>query len=152
MTANLIKIVGVVLQYGILLFLFLFIYKTIQYMWKDSRKIVSQENAAEDGRGLGRQEAVLTVLEAGDQDMIGRRYAFTGQITIGRGADNDIVLQDTYVSHHHACITLVNNQFVAEDLQSANKTFLNDVPLEGRKYLKKGDKLRIGMALLQFER
>jgi hypothetical protein len=44
-------------------------------------------------------------------------------LAVGRGADNDIVLSDMFVSHHHASIFLRHTNFYLED-QSVNGTFV----------------------------
>ena len=49
-------------------------------------------------------------------------------------------------------ISLVNNQYVIEDLKSVNHTYVNDQILSGRAYLQTGDIIRIGMATFRFER
>ncbi len=46
-------------------------------------------------------------------------------ITIGRGSDNDIVLDAIQVSHHHARIIRKEKVFYIEDLASANGSFVN---------------------------
>ena len=147
-TAFLIKALSVVLQYGILILLFYFIYLVVKFMREDSRPIV----AATTPRETRQQEAVLTVTETGDASLQGKRFAFSESIAIGRGAENDIVVDDTYVSHHHAVISLMNNQYVIEDLKSVNHTYVNDQLLSGRTYLQTGDIIRIGMAAFRFER
>ncbi len=147
-TAFLIKALSVVLQYGILILLFYFIYLVVKFMREDSRPIV----AATKPRETRQQEAVLTVTETGDASLQGKRFAFSESIAIGRGAENDIVIDDTYVSHHHAVISLMNNQYVIEDLKSVNHTYVNDQLLSGRTYLQTGDIIRIGMAAFRFER
>ena len=45
-------------------------------------------------------------------------------ITIGRGSDNDIVLDVPQVSRHHARLVRKDKSFFIEDLASANGTFL----------------------------
>ena len=97
-------------------------------------------------------EAVLTVVQAQDAALVGRRFAFTEAISIGRSDDNDIVLRDTFVSHHHALITRLNNLFVIEDLGSSNHTYVNDECLLEKKYLQENDCIRIGGVSLKFER
>jgi adenylate cyclase len=47
-------------------------------------------------------------------------------ITIGRGADNDIVIDDKMVSRHHARLELQANTYLLMDLGSANGTWVND--------------------------
>jgi type VI secretion system FHA domain protein len=67
--------------------------------------------------------------------------------TIGRQADCAWVLQDPYVSGHHAAIRYVNGAFSIEDTRSRNGVFINapDNRLEdGQAYvLKPGDRILI---------
>lgn len=59
-------------------------------------------------------------------DINGRRYPLTeGTITLGRGSDADIVLEDTGVSRHHAHISWSNGQVTVSDMGSTNGTFVN---------------------------
>jgi pSer/pThr/pTyr-binding forkhead associated (FHA) protein len=46
-------------------------------------------------------------------------------LRIGRGADNDIVLDDPRVSGHHARLIISGTRTLIEDLGSSNGTFLN---------------------------
>jgi pSer/pThr/pTyr-binding forkhead associated (FHA) protein len=45
--------------------------------------------------------------------------------TVGRKADNDIVIDNPTVSGHHCKISLVGEEFFVEDLNSSNGVFLN---------------------------
>lgn len=48
-------------------------------------------------------------------------YALNEPLTIGRAADNDVVLEDSTVSSHHLRISLTDNgHFLFEDLGSTN--------------------------------
>jgi ABC-type multidrug transport system ATPase subunit/pSer/pThr/pTyr-binding forkhead associated (FHA) protein len=59
-----------------------------------------------------------------------RVYALKGQpVTLGRAADNTIVLEDALVSRHHARIEWKGSQPHVVDLGSANGTLLNGVAL-----------------------
>jgi predicted component of type VI protein secretion system len=49
-----------------------------------------------------------------------------GTITIGRYADNQIVIDDPMVSRHHARLTWQGNTFLLEDLESANGVWVNN--------------------------
>ncbi len=71
-------------------------------------------------------------LGRGDSITLGRTVPFawppelTTAISIGRLADNDIVLNDARVSGHHARLVIVpGQQTMIEDLGSSNGTFLN---------------------------
>jgi hypothetical protein len=64
-------------------------------------------------------------------------------LTIGRKADNDIVLDHAAISGHHAqIITLLNESFV-EDLDSTNGTFVNG-KLIRKHALRDGDIITLG--------
>ena len=47
------------------------------------------------------------------------------EITIGRSSDSAIVIRDDYTSTHHARLMLWNNQWMLQDLDSTNGTFLD---------------------------
>lgn len=47
------------------------------------------------------------------------------EITIGRSSDSAIVIRDDYTSTHHARLMLWNDQWMLQDLDSTNGTFLD---------------------------
>jgi ABC transport system ATP-binding/permease protein len=49
----------------------------------------------------------------------------TSVVTVGRAADNTIVLQDLSVSRHHAVFRMAGGRWTVEDLQSTAGTFVN---------------------------
>ena len=67
-----------------------------------------------------------------------------GLNTIGRMPDNDVVLEDAYVSRRH-CAVLVHAGDVCElhDVASKNGTFLNGRKIDGPTRLKTGDEIRM---------
>ena len=87
------KALSVALEYGMLFFLLLFVLRLSGMMFRDIRKQEKkiQSDTAETG-------AALTVLEAQQRELMGRRFAFSDGISIGRGKDNDIVIpEDVWV-------------------------------------------------------
>ena len=147
-TAMFLKVVRVVLEYGMLLWLIWFALKLTKRMFTEVRRETIRQRRPETSQN----EAVLAVLEASEDSLAGRRFAFSEQITMGRGEDNDVVIPEGFVSHHHAVIYQHGSQYVIEDLGSVNHTYVNDQLLEGRAYIKPGDLVRIGMVTLRFER
>ena len=150
-SAFFLKIVSVLFQYGMLLVLLMYLVRFLRVtaggFQRESRSL-RREQAQ-----LAPHEAVLTVIEAREtSDLLGRRYAFSDVLTIGRGEDCDIVVPDAFVSHHHARIASRGNQYVLEDLGSRNHTYVNDVEIEDHTYLKTGDIIRVGFVSLRFER
>lgn len=68
---------------------------------------------------------------------------------IGRGSDNQLRIDETSVSRHHAQITLELEGFVLRDLASQNGTFVNGDPIK-EKQLADGDRIQIGTARFVF--
>ncbi|HEY0430152.1 MAG TPA: sigma 54-interacting transcriptional regulator [Pyrinomonadaceae bacterium] len=64
-------------------------------------------------------------------------------VVIGRDTNARLCIADASVSRRHSQIQKEDEQFVIEDLESLNGTFVNDVPVKYRK-LQHGDRVRIG--------
>ena len=73
-----------------------------------------------------------------------------GATTIGRGAENDIVLDNPKISRHHARIECAKGVCTVEDLQSSNGTFVNDKRVT-RAVISPGDRLRFDDVELTFQ-
>lgn len=71
-------------------------------------------------------------------------------LTIGRKLDNDIRLEDTTVSGHHARLLQKDNGTFIVDCDSTNGTLVNGIPVHEKK-LKHGDVIVIGKYTLSFE-
>jgi len=69
-------------------------------------------------------------------------------LTLGRAADNDIVIDDGEVSRHHARLTLRGNEWVLEDLGSRNGTFVNGQRITGPVFLRPGSQVALGPDVL----
>jgi pSer/pThr/pTyr-binding forkhead associated (FHA) protein len=72
--------------------------------------------------------------------------------TIGRSADNDIVLDEDIVSRHHAVFEYKDNTWYITDSGSTNGTLVNGNQIEPqlRCSLKEGDELSIGNYVITF--
>lgn len=73
-----------------------------------------------------------------------------GALTIGRAQDNDLHINSTTVSSHHARIVTVFNSSYVEDLDSINGTFINGKTVRTHT-LHNGDVLTIGRYQLLFQ-
>ncbi len=71
------------------------------------------------------------------------------EVTIGRSADADIVIALNSVSRIHARICPNDEEFVIEDLNSTNGTYVNGVRIS-RCVLRHNDLVRIGDATILF--
>jgi hypothetical protein len=79
-----------------------------------------------------------------------RKYDLKGTVNIGRGRDNQIVLDDPTVSRHHAWIKAEGEDFLVFDVGSANKTYVNGELVEEPRQLENGDVVAFGDAELVF--
>jgi len=74
------------------------------------------------------------------------------QLTIGRDATNEIVINDAEISRRHARLTFQGGKYVLEDLGSTNGTFVNGQRLAGPRVLKAGEVVQFGeQIMLVFE-
>jgi len=89
----------------------------------------------------------ITLLEGPLKDAVYENWS--GDLTIGRGLDNHVVLVDDAVSIYHSRIYRKDGDFYLEDLGSSNGTFLRGVRCTTQK-LKNGDKIRIGITTIAF--
>ena len=69
-------------------------------------------------------------------------------ITIGREADNDVVLESPQISRYHTRLTLQGGVYVVEDLGSTNGTFLNGQRVLRPTPVTTGDLIGVGETIL----
>lgn len=81
---------------------------------------------------------------------LGKQYPLDRpETTIGRGADNALVLDMDNVSRMHARVLQKADGYFIEDLNSTNGTYVNDAEVKYER-LRNGDLIKIGGAILKF--
>jgi hypothetical protein len=82
----------------------------------------------------------------------GLERALEGDVTIGRGADNDLVLITKTVSREHARLVCEDGRWYVEDRGSVNGTHLNGhrVPPGSRLPLRHADRIQVGSQTMVF--
>jgi predicted component of type VI protein secretion system len=70
-------------------------------------------------------------------------------IALGRELDNDMVIEDSRVSRHHAQLFFQHGRYVLRDLGSTNGTFVNGQPVSSM-MLAPGDRISLGGLELVF--
>lgn len=149
-----------VLKVAFLVLLYLFIWRIVRAAARDVRS--SQESmilAPQQARSLGlvqqgppapRGQLVVvasTALRPGDAYEVD-----SVQLTIGRGANNDLPLpDDEFASARHARIEPRRDGVYVEDVGSTNGTFVNGIRLARERRLADGDVVRVGETDLRFE-
>ena len=87
-----------------------------------------------------RNQAMLVMRQSAGQSP--QRWTLNRDVVrIGRGADNDIVLNDREVSRNHAEVRLEGDDYILTDLGSTNGTFVNDQRIIRPIRLRDGDRL-----------
>jgi pSer/pThr/pTyr-binding forkhead associated (FHA) protein len=106
------------------------------------------EASASSGE-LRKYEAILTILSPPDEGTACRLEG--NRVTLGQSADNNVVLGDPTVSHHHAALRLAEGQWRVFDVGSCNGTFVNGtrVGADGIA-LHPSDVLTLGQSRLDF--
>lgn len=65
-------------------------------------------------------------------------------MTIGRSSESGLVIRDDYTSSHHARLQLRGGQWVIQDLDSTNGTFLNGQRVSGSAAVAIGTPIKVG--------
>jgi pSer/pThr/pTyr-binding forkhead associated (FHA) protein len=95
------------------------------------------------------QPSKLIVTEGSNR---GHSVDLSGEpVTLGRGGDSTIRLDDDYVSTRHARFVTNGEEWFIEDLGSTNGTYLNEELLTGPQPLHPGDRIRIGDSEFVYE-
>lgn len=82
----------------------------------------------------------------------GEEQPLRPDLTIGRGAGNDIALRSQTVSRRHAVLTFEESRWFVHDRGSANGTFVNAsrIPFGVPHPLRHGDRIQVGAETLVF--
>jgi predicted component of type VI protein secretion system len=90
------------------------------------------------------------ILEIVEGPLAGRQLPLESVVDVGREPSLPLHLdEDTQVSRRHARISVQGGAVVVEDLGSTNGTYVNDQPINAPRALNPGDKVRIGLTVLE---
>jgi sigma-B regulation protein RsbU (phosphoserine phosphatase) len=73
------------------------------------------------------------------------------RITIGRSARNDLCIPDPFASRVHAEVRREGDEYILQDLGSANGTLYNGATVEGAIHLTSGGRIQIGETEIVFD-
>lgn len=92
----------------------------------------------------------LVVIYAPSSNQLGKRFSLVeGNVRIGRGVENDVVLHSDSVSRRHARIEIRSGGYQLVDMHSTNGTYVNDELVDDQQ-LRRGDQIKIGDTILKF--
>jgi pSer/pThr/pTyr-binding forkhead associated (FHA) protein len=101
-------------------------------------------------KGKGGRVGRIVILEP--KAKRGTTFALNGdnEITIGRDPGCTVMIEgDSFVSHRHARIYVLDGQPMVEDLGSTNGSFHNGNRLSGSRLLQQGDRVQVGYTVLE---
>lgn len=112
---------------------------------------LSTQPAGEEGvRRRSKGTLALEFIEPAER--AGERVDVDRPLTVGRGADCELSLFDTYLSTRHARFLNDGGELTVEHLGSTNGTYLNQELVEGRVALERGDIIQVGGVLFEVVR
>jgi len=101
----------------------------------------------ESSEPSSRSAKKLVVLEG---EGAGREIQLTGrEIHIGRAISSDLVVNDEYASTQHAKLVLINDEWLVQDLNSTNGTFLGGVRVGIPAVVKLNTPVRVGKTIFE---
>lgn len=133
-----------VLRIAFVVLIYLFFVIVVRALWRDLRTTV-----AVAGQALGR---LVVVASPEGRPTPGASIPLDAVNTIGRDANNSIVIDDSFASAEHALLTFRGRAWYVEDRGSTNGTWLNGQRVESYLPLGYGDEVQIGQVRLRLER
>lgn len=113
----------------------------------------SEQPPAQQKTVILRQKPVsvaFLVMEQGDH--VGREFVLQeSETSIGRAADNDIVLSDPMVGRHQSKIKHEGADLFLFDMGATNTTRINGMELRGRHKLVENDRIQVGNVVFVFK-
>lgn len=144
---------GIILQYTLLGLIYYFLFRIGKVIYSDLRRAHPAPVRLPTGGSITEKPpAILTIVDKGSLAANVKNFSLRDNTSIGRGRHNDICIDNNFVSHEHACITLYNDEYWLVDLHSTNGTWLNGVKINDEVVLHAGDIIKIGDVAFHFER
>lgn len=116
----------------------------------DDADVKTRVTPLEELRPFRHGSDCLVVIYSSDPRQFGKRYALEREVlSIGRGQENIVVLDNDSVSRRHCRIEKRNASWFVVDLDSTNGTYVND-ELVKEYQLRRGDQIKIGDTIIKY--
>lgn len=133
-----------VLRLAMVALLYLFLAWVIRALWADLRRGLVNRPAPTGAR-------VVFLDGAGGGPAAGETIPVGIATTIGRAEDNGLIIDDEFISSHHAVLRHERGSWWLSDAGSTNGTWANERKVERPVVIKPGDTLRFGRLRVRFE-
>ena len=147
------NMVVIALQYSLVVLLYYFLYRVVKFAARDlsSMAFDDRANGAVSDADFNSQPQLVVIDDR--QELLSQTVFTIGDsLTIGRSQHNNVVIDNSFVSHEHACISRLKHNYLLADLNSTNGTIVNGQQLKEETALADGDIIQIGAVTLKFER
>jgi hypothetical protein len=145
--ANLsIEFIILALRIAVIFLLYLFLYQVVRTIVRELRTAGTEQAATS-------QYGSLVVVNPGQTGLAaGKRFPLGPVNRIGRTMNNDIALNDSFLSADHAILQWDGQTWIIDDLQSTNGTRLNGQEVVQPSPLDYGDTIQVGHVDLKLSR
>ncbi len=132
------NIISIAFKYIFIIIIYLFIFSIIRLIYLDIKGI--------SPASINDNSTYLKLINRKDTlpFKVKEYYPLGGEVYLGRGNDNEIVIKDPYISKKHLRIVKDEDNYFLEDLASANGTYVNGQRLMDVVKLKNGDRISVG--------
>lgn len=138
------NILSLVFKYVFIIIIYFFIYSIIKLIYLDIRGLsFMTSDDTSYIRLLNDMESLPFLIK--------EYYVLNRRLDIGRSINNDIIIQNPYVSKNHTRLEKEGNKHYVSDLNSSNGTYLNGKQVLGTVELRNGDILKIGDIEFEFK-
>lgn len=138
------NILSLIFKYVFIIIIYFFIYSIIKLIYLDIRGLSFM--TSEDTSYI----RLLNDIES-LPFLIKEYYVLNRELDIGRSINNDIIIQNQYISKNHTRLEKDGNKHYISDLNSSNGTYLNDKKILGTVELKNRDIIKIGNIEFEFK-
>lgn len=130
------NIVTLVFKYLFIIIIYAFMLSIIRLIYLDIKGISKADKSQTYLKLINMKEDLPFKLS--------EHYSLNGDVSIGRGSENKIVIKDPFISKEHVKFFKEEDNYYIEDLNSANGTYLNERKLENVERLYNGDIINMG--------
>jgi hypothetical protein len=135
------------LRISVVLLLYFFLWQVLRVVARDLR----QGGAGNASPASPYGQLVLT--SAGQSGLaVGKAFPLAPSTIIGRSLDSDIALNDNFMSSQHARLELRDDEWLLQDNNSTNGTFVNGFEVRDSAVVNYGDIIRVGRVELRLTR
>ena len=152
------NVIVIALQYSLVVLLYYFLYRVVKLAARDLNRLAFDDldDSLVHDTGVStadfHSQPRLVVIDDHQELLSQTFFTIVDSLTIGRSQQNNVVIDSSFVSHEHACISRTKHNYLLADLNSTNGTIVNGQQVEEEIALVDGDIIQIGAVTLKFER